>query len=170
MWNRKATEDVCDNYALRLENALEVAEGGKTASLDPDVRAHLVHCERCRSAFEDAGLSRTLLRWGIEPAEPRFGFSTRVLAAIRAEQETRASAASIFWRPVENLAARVSIAAATAVLLLSFYVYAFVAPLNHSAESAQDIPAALVPQPEIRPAPQTKDDVLMYLAERDNGR
>ena len=170
MWNRKAADELCDDYALRLENVLAAAESGETASLDPDVRGHLVHCERCRSAFEDAGLSRALLRWGIEPAEPGFGFSTRVLAAIRAEQENRASASSIFWRPVENLAARVSVAAATAVLLLSFYVYAFVAPRNRTAESAQDVPAALVPQPEIRPAPRTKDDVLMYLAERDNGR
>ena len=124
MWNRKATEDVCDQLRryLPLEKRLRLPRAAKQ-STDPDVGHISFHCERCRSAFEDAGLSRTLLRWGIEPAEPRFGFSTRVLAAIRAEQGTR-WAASIFWRPVEDLAARVSVAAATAVLLLSFYVYA----------------------------------------------
>jgi hypothetical protein len=170
MWKRKPIQDVCDDYALRLENVLEAAEAGEQVSLDPDLQGHVANCGRCLAAFEDAGLGRTLLRWGIAPApEPGFGFSTRVLATIRAEQQRRAPGGSIFWRPVELLAGRVALAAATVVMLLGFYVYAFVVPQARSAELGQEI-SALVPQPEIQPAPQTKDDVLVLLAEHDNGR
>ena len=98
---------------------------------------------------------------------PSFAFSTRVMATIRSE-EALAVAGQHLWRPLEHLAAKVALVAATFVMLLSFYVYGSV-PRNGSAAVAQDQTYTLVPQPEDQ-QPATKDDVLLYLAESRHGR
>jgi predicted anti-sigma-YlaC factor YlaD len=162
----KYQDDACSAYAVRLESALESAANDRPA-LDADLEAHLASCAGCRVAFEDAAVARQLLEASLAPVAPSFGFSTRVLANIRAE-EARQAQGSIFWRPLEHLAAKVALVAATIVLLLSFYVYGFM-PRNPTGTVATDQNLTLVPQPENQ-QPNTPDDVLMYLAENGHAR
>lgn len=159
-------DDACSAYAVRLESVLESA-GTDRPALDADLEAHVASCADCRLAFEDAEMARQLLQESLAPAVPSFGFSTRVLASIRAE-ETRQAQGSIFWRPLEHLAAKVALVGATIVLLLSFYVYGFM-PRNGTGAVATDQNLTLVPQPENQ-TPATPDDVLMYLAENGHAR
>lgn len=163
----KMGQEHCSEYAARLESALESRNSGARAALEPELSAHLNECEDCRAAFENAELARTLLNWGMSPAEPRFGFSTRVLAEIRAEQAQRESSGSIFWRPVERLAGRFAMAAAAIVLVLSVFAYEREQPSTRSASSTEI--TELVQQPDTS-QPQTPDEVLVSLSERPNGR
>jgi hypothetical protein len=162
----RKTDAACEPFEARLADAVERAAGrGQELSLGADLAAHVANCERCRDGVESAELSRALLRWGFEPtAGARPGFTTRVFAAIRAEEERLATQRISFWRPLEHLAGRVALAACAAVMVVSFCVYAFVAP----RVSSQDV-TELVQQPDIQ-QPQTPDDVLMSLAERTNVR
>jgi predicted anti-sigma-YlaC factor YlaD len=163
MWNVKAN---CQDYAARLETALQAASSERPM-LAPDLQQHLASCQSCRGAFEDAAWSRALLQSTLAPAAAPFGFSTRVLQAIRAEQNRRAAQGNIFWRPLEHLAAKVALAAATMVMLMSLYVYGFTP--RSGSPTGQDQAYTLVPQPENQ-QPATPDEVLMYLAENAHGR
>ncbi len=89
------------------------------------------------------------------------------MATIRSE-EAVASQGSIFWRPLEHLAAKLRWWRRLCVMLLSFYVYGFM-PRDGSGAVAQDQNYTLVPQPENQ-QPATKDDVLLYLVESGHGR
>jgi hypothetical protein len=167
MASHNMDQNSCDDFAARLETALESAESGNRPALAPDLERHLQSCEGCSAAFEDAALGRSLLQSALEPAVPAYAFSTRVMATIRSEEAT-VSQGSIFWRPLEHLAAKVALVAVTVVMLLSFYVYGFM-PRGGSGSVAQDQNYTLVPQPENQ-QPATKDDVLLYLAESGHGR
>lgn len=162
----KMNHEHCDEFAARLESALD-SRTNSSEQLEPELAAHLHECETCRAAFDDAELAHTLLNWGVSPAAPSYGFSTRVLAGIRAEKARRESTGSIFWRPVELLAGRFAMAAAAIVLVLSFVAYESERPSTHSTASTEI--TELVPQPDTS-QPQTPDDVLVSLSERPNGR
>ncbi len=166
MWNVLKTKNGCELYEARLADAVERAtERGQTLSLSADLALHVSSCADCREGVESAELSRALLRWGLDPAEgPRPGFMTRVAAAIRAEEERRAAQKTIFWSPLEHLAGRVALAACAVVMVVSFYIFSYVAPRT----TGQDI-TELVQQPDIQ-QPQTPDEVLISLSERGNVR
>ena len=160
--------DLCGEFEARLETAVEAHASGERPAIDSDLTAHLEACASCRAAFEDADLGRALLRWGISPsAGAGLGFSTRVMAQIRAEQTGRESSGSIFWRPVETLAGRFAMGAAALVLALSVFVYEGEQPNTHSGNTVEM--TELVQQPDMS-QPQTPDEVLASLAERPNGR
>jgi hypothetical protein len=166
MWNTKKNNTECEPYEVRLADAVDgAAERGQDLSLGADLAAHLATCASCREGVEGAELSRALLRWGLEPTMgARPGFMARVFAAIRAEEEIQTAQKTSFWRPLEHLASRVALAACAAVMVMSFYIYAFVAP--HA--TSQDV-TELVQQPDSQ-QPQTPDEVLISLAERANVR
>jgi hypothetical protein len=166
MWNMRKTKTACEPYEARLADAVErAAERGQELSLGAGLAAHVSSCAHCREGVGGVELSRALLRWGLEPtAAARPGFMTRVFAAIRTEEERRAAQKMTFWRPLEHLAGRVALAACAAVMVMSFYIYAFVAPRG----SIQDV-TELVQQPDTQ-QPQTPDDVLISLAEHGNVR
>jgi hypothetical protein len=166
MWNVWKRKTGCEPYEGKLADAVErAAEREQDVSLSADLALHVSSCARCREGVENAELSRALLRWGLDPAEgPRPGFMTRVVASIRAEEERRAARKTTFWSPLEHLAGRVAVAACAAVMVVSFYVYAYVAPNEASTDVTE-----LVQQPDIQ-QPQTPDDVLISLAERGNVR
>ncbi len=166
MWNTRKHDVGCEPYEERLADAVErAAERGQELSLGADLAAHVASCERCREGVEGADLSRALLRWGFEPmAGARPGFMTRVFAAIRAEDERRDAQKMTFWAPLEHLAGRVALAACAAVMVVSFYIYSYVAPSG----TTQDV-TELVQQPDTQ-QPQTPDEVLISLAERNNVR
>ncbi|MFZ0821248.1 MAG: hypothetical protein WAM91_14360 [Candidatus Acidiferrales bacterium] len=166
MWNTNKTNRACEPYEARLADAVDrAAEPGQELSLGADLAAHVSSCAHCREGVDAAELSRALLRWGLEPtAGAQPGFMTRVFAQIRAEEERRAAQKITFWGPLEHLAGRVALAACAAVMVMSFYIYAYVAPSGTS----QDV-TELVQQPDIQ-QPQTPDEVLISLAERGNVR
>lgn len=160
--------DLCSEFEARLETALEARASGERPAIDRDLTAHLESCANCRTAFDDAELGRALLQWGISPtAGAGLGFSTRVMAQIRAEQAGRESSGSIFWRPVEMLAGRFAMGAAALVLALSVFVYEAEQPGTHGGNAVEM--TELVQQPDTS-QPQTPDEVLASLAERPNGR
>lgn len=172
MWNKKPSGTACENYEARLEEAVErCAERGENLALSADLASHVAGCERCSQAVDAASLSSALLRWGLEPAAgPGPGFAARVLAAIRAEEDRRTSQRMVFWVPLEHLAARMAMAAAMVVVALTVYVYAYVIPQSRAGVTAQTEAYELVPQPQLDPQPQSKDDILMSIMERNNAR
>jgi hypothetical protein len=161
----------CEEFEARLADAAEIsAEGGEFAALNGDLSAHVSGCEHCRDAWEAVTLSGSLLRSGLEPtAEPGPFFAKRVMATIRAEERSLAAQGSIFWRPVQRLAARMALVAGVAVMALTIYVYTFASTAGGDA-GANVTAYELVPHQQLDPQPQSKDEVLMSLVERDNGR
>jgi anti-sigma factor RsiW len=172
MWPQKKSDPACELFAVRLEDAAILAAArGEDLALQPDLSAHVADCERCRLGVEAMPQASALLRAGLEPiAGPGPYFARRVIAAIRSEEERRATQRNIFWRPLEHLAARVAVAAGLVVMLLSFYIYAFVVPMGGSPSVAQSESYELVPHQQVDPQPETKDDVLMSLVEHNNVR
>lgn len=173
MWNKKSSGGACEIYEAKLEDAVErAAKGGEGLRLSADLAAHAAACVNCREALDSVALSTALLRWGLEPAEgPGPGFATRVLAAIRFEEDRRASQRRVFWLPLEHLAARMAMGASVAVMALTIYAYAYVVPRsNQPAVATQAEAYELVPQPQMDPQPQSKDDVLTSILERNHAR
>lgn len=172
MGNTKLSRTACEQYEAKLEDAVELAaERGEGLSLSADLAAHVAVCVRCAEALDSVELSMALLHWGLQPtAAPGPWFSTRVLAAIRAEEDRHASQRILFWRPLEHLAARMAMTAAMIVMALTVYVYAYVVPRNNAGPVAQTETYELVPQPQVDPQPQSKDEVLMSILERTNAR
>ena len=133
--------------------------------------AHLDHCGSCREAFEVARLSSRLVRGAREPlADPGPSFARRVMAAIREKEESRA-AGSAFWRPLEILALRLALTATMALaFLLGYGLRSSFSPVP----SAQ--PQIVLQQetreifPETVKQPASRDEVLMSIAERKDGR
>jgi negative regulator of sigma E activity len=172
MWKLEKSKTNCERYEAMLADAADQAvDRGEKLVLSADLAAHVSGCEHCREAADAVAVSRSLLRSGLEPAAaPGPYFAPRVMAAIRAEESRLTTERLVFWRPLEHLAARMAVVAATVVLLLSFYVYA-VAPRMSSEDTAQAQNYELVPHQQVDPQPQTKDEVLMSLAEvNNNGR
>lgn len=172
MWKSKSFEGGCEQIEARLEDAAELAvERGEGLALSADLAAHVSNCARCSEKLDAMALSRSLLRSGLEPAaQPGPYFIARVMAAIRAEEGRRSDESLVFWRPLEHLAARMAMAAAMVVMLLSFYAYAYVLPQSRVDEVSQNQPVELVPHQQADAQPQTKDEVLMSLVEGGNGR
>jgi len=162
MFNKPNISMRCRKFEARLEDYL----GG---AADSELEAHLTHCADCRTALEDSRLAGNLLREAWEPAsEPSRAFLANVMARIRVE-EARAKSPAAFWTPFEFLASRLSLTAAVLLLALSVYLVEFaprriVLPTSIRTElSASDFP-----QPPGDPV--SNEEVLISLAERNNGR
>jgi len=165
MWNQKSSPGPCEQYQAMLEGS------GEKPVLTGTLQAHVAECAQCREAASSVALSRTLLRSGLASVgAPGPYFATRVMAQIRAEEDRRAAQGMVFWRPLEHLAARVTIVAATIVMALSFYVFALAPQVSDQTATATTQTYELVPHQQLDPQPQTKDEVLMSLVEATNGR
>jgi hypothetical protein len=152
----------CRNYEARLEDYLHGAH-------DFQLDEHLSHCANCRSALENARLGGQLLRDAWEPAsEPRSAFLAGVMARIR-DEKMRAESPAAFWNPLEFLASRVSLTAATVLIALSVYIVGFTphhAPTS-PVSGQTELNAADFPQPP--GDPDSNEEVLQSLVERDYG-
>ena len=169
----KHNENSCENYELRLEDAAELAaERGEQIALSTDLSAHVSSCTHCSEALEAISISQSLLHAGFEPtAAPSPFFTKRVMAVIRAEEERQSAQGSIFWSPLQHLAARIAVGAGVVVMLLS--AYAYTSSVSSSGVDSPSINATayeLVPHQQLDPQPQSKDEVLMSLVERSNAR
>jgi len=152
----------CRKYEARLEDYLNGAPDAKLES-------HLASCARCRAALQDARLAGTWLREAWEPfGEPRGAFAAGVAARIRAA-EAEAASPTAFWRPIELLASRIALTAATVLLALSAYLYKY-APLKSDAPPAtsSDAAATYFPQPPAQPT--GIEELAATLNARSNGR
>jgi hypothetical protein len=155
----------CPQYGPRLEENLSARKSG--AEIDPGFRLHMEQCANCREAFETALLASQLVRDAQRPVKTQEAFVTRVMAAIR-EQELRLAGQGAIWRPLELLASRVALMAALLLLCLSFYVVKF-APVSEQGAAINGQTEIGTGLPERPTLPANQDEVLMSLADMDNG-
>jgi anti-sigma factor RsiW len=157
----------CRNHEARLEDYLQ---GNLQGNDEADLNNHLAKCGNCRAALEKARLGGQLLRDAWQPAsEARSTFVAGVMAKIR-EEEARAASPAAFWNPLEFLASRLSLTAATILLALSVYMVGF-APRRSPAlptSARTELNTADFPQPP--GDPESNEDVLQSLVERNYGR
>jgi predicted anti-sigma-YlaC factor YlaD len=152
----------CRKYEARLEDYLQGAD-------DLELDEHLSHCANCRSALENSRLGGQLLRDAWEPtSEPQSAFLVGVMARIQNEK-IRAESPAAFWNPLEFLASRVSLTAAAVLFALSVYMVGFTPHRTPTSPvSAQtELNAADFPQPP--GDPDSNEEVLQSLVERDYG-
>jgi hypothetical protein len=152
----------CRKYDARLEDYLHGAD-------DFELDEHLSHCMNCRSMLENSRLGGQLLRDAWEPvSEPQTAFLAGVMARIR-DEKMRAESPAAFWNPLEFLASRVSLTAATVLFALSVYMVGF-APRRAPTSPVPvrtELSAADFPQPP--GDPDSNEEVLQSLVERDDG-
>ncbi len=159
---------LCEHYRERLEALEDYLEGrlptGERARLDE----HLRRCAGCRAAIESAELATRILRHsGLAAApEPDPGFAHRLVARLRAEQESAVD----FWRSLEMFAWRMSWAAAILLIVLGGYLWTIDLSSSHEPMAQQE-PAEvqeIFPEPFQRPANQ--EEVLLSLTSNGSGR
>ncbi len=155
----------CPEYEALLEDFLE---GKLETSATERVAKHLQDCRVCRMCLANTAKSVFLLKQLREPWEgPAPGFARRAMGAIRAVEERLAEEKS-FWKPLEILAWRVTMAATLGlVMLLAYATLPSFSPRQHSdmpRMTEQDI----FPDPVQQPA--NRDEVLLMVAETTHGR
>jgi len=140
---------------------------------DSQLDEHLRGCPECRQALDDAFLASDLLHQADAPAlDAPTNFSMRVMASIR-EEISRREAPNVIWRPLELLASRFAVAAATVLLLLSIYLAEFAPPfrpapvasqteVSSQTEASSQEAGPVMPEPPAQPS--NPDEVLMSLA------
>ena len=156
----------CRKYEARLADYLDGVN-------DAELTAHISQCAGCSAALEDSRLGGQMLRDAWEPATewntiPRGVFAAGVLARIR-EEKLRAESTAAFWNPLEFLASRVSLTAAVLLLALSVYLAGF-APkraIVPASAPATELTAMDFPQPP--GDPDSNEEVLQSLVERNYG-
>lgn len=158
----------CQHYRERLDILEDYVDGQLSADERARLTEHLRFCGLCREAIESAELATRILRTaGIVPAaEPSTGFAQRVVARLRAEQES----ISDFWRSLEVLAWRLSWTAAVLLIVLGGYLWT-ADLISHREPIAQKETAEvqeIFPEPYQRPANQ--EEVLLSLTSNGSGR
>lgn len=155
----------CHEYRTRLEAYLLGAPTPIEA--DSELAEHLKVCDKCRDAVEGGLLAGEIVRNACPPYEGIKGaFVTRVMAAIRDEDKRRAAGNAI-WRPIEVLASRFALVTLVLLLAASVYLVEFAPPVSLPETTAQAEVVGLMPEPPAQPANQ--DEVLVSLAEMENG-
>jgi negative regulator of sigma E activity len=161
-------ENSCEKFEARLEDA---AERGQQIALSDDLSAHVSKCAHCRESLEAVTLSQSILRSGLEPTvAPGPFFTKRVMAVIRAEEARQVAQGSIFWSPLRHLAARMAMTAGVIVMALTIYAYSSGTAFSGVTAAQNETSYELVPHQQLDPQPQSKDDVLMSIVERNNAR
>lgn len=159
-WNERG----CRKYQVRMEDHLGAAP--QAVESDLELTAHLRGCARCREAFAAAQLSGRLFSAEEPEVQPSEAFVTRVMATIR-EEQARLLAPATAWRPLEAMASRFALVAAVVLLALSVFLGEFSPALRQPDMSATTEVTGDWPEPPVQPA--TQDEVLMSLAEMENG-
>lgn len=155
----------CHEYRARVEGYLLGAPAPIEA--DPGLAEHLKVCNECREAVDDGLLAGDIVRNACPPHEGiRGAFVTRVMAAIR-DEDSRRSASNAIWRPIEVLASRFALVTSVLLLAASVYLVEFTPPVSLPETTTQTEVVSLMPEPPAQPANQ--DEVLISLAEMENG-
>jgi len=161
MFKKSNKSILCRELESRFEDFLVGAP-------DAELQAHLLQCEPCSKALEDARFAGDLLREGLGTAsEPTHAFLAQVMTRIRREEE-KAKSPAAFWAPLEFLASRLSLTAAVVLLALSVYLVEFMPHRSLTLGSIRtELSASDFPQPPSDPV--SNEEVLQSLAERTNG-
>ena len=162
MYNKSKIPMRCRKFEARFEDYL----GGAP---DSELDDHLTRCAECRAAVEDSRLAGNLLRAAWDPAsEPSQVFLAKVMARIH-QETARAKSPAAFWTPLEFLASRLSLTAAVILLALSVYLVGFSPHRSIPLGTIRtELSASDFPQPP--GDPDSNEEVLQSLAERNNGR
>jgi hypothetical protein len=157
----------CRDYQMQLEDAASAVPGAKEipdllAALSGSQKEHVAACADCRSAAENILAARALLAQ--LPSNAELGgpwFPQRVMAAIAARRaELSRAADTLTFLP--KLAARLTWAAAIALLLASTWLYQ--KPISTPAKPVlTDITGEPLADST---TPANNDEVLVSLAER----
>ncbi|MGH9776099.1 MAG: anti-sigma factor family protein [Candidatus Acidiferrales bacterium] len=156
----------CAEFEPMLEDMLEGLLSREEAAR---VSQHLRDCSACREALESARGAVAIVRLGHEEA-PVAGawFARKVMTAI-AELEKAAVAGAGFWRPVQTLALRLAVSAALALGVMTVYQLRW-PQTEHAQVSATTRPPANDLFQDSSYQPQTRDEVLINIAESNHGR
>jgi anti-sigma factor RsiW len=156
----------CRQYEAKLEDYLSGLLSGADAK---QVTEHLKGCGACSGALEDARASVQLLRVADSTSDPGPAFARTSMARIRVEIAEEARG---FWQPFVRLAWRFAATATVALAVMASYEV--MRPHAQSAETT----VASVQQSEVRDLfttdadriPANRDDVLVMVAETENGK
>jgi anti-sigma factor RsiW len=166
--NAEAANHACSQFETKLEDYLSGQLSGTDAM---QVAEHLRICSACSAALEDATAGARLLRMMEPTADPGPAFARTSMARIRADLAASEEAKG-FWQPFVSLAWR--FAATVAVALAVMVSYDMV---RRQQEPTEPIVAS-VQRAEVRDlftteadrVPQNRDDVLVMVAETENGK
>ena len=127
---------------MKEKHVIDILENSPLASLSESelnaIRAHAESCSACRRAYEAARISTLLIKERTtETMEPSPFFQTRVLAALR-EQQNNVPVLSRLWK---SAGALVSLMAVTTAVLAAL---SFLAP-GAGTGTSQETTAALSP-------------------------
>jgi hypothetical protein len=151
----------CEVFEVRLEDYLSGEGAGA------DLLAHVERCVDCRAALESARLASELLREGIEPAAlPHPAFVTRVMAEIRAERAAKGGASDL-WGALEELARRLALTAALALVVLGVYAGMVSVPQEQVSNPPTE---ATAKYPSLVGQTTSSDEVLQAFADMNHGR
>ena len=127
-----------------MKHITEILDNASMAALSEnelnEVRAHVLECGSCRSAYEAARVAAVVLKSRAQVSiEPSPFFQTRVMAALREQREAESMPAfSRLWKSAKVLVS--SMALTTAALgVLSFVVPSTPDDQTLSAYSAESV-------------------------------
>jgi len=160
-------ESPCDSFQVWLERTRGPESGPEScenllAGAPQELRRHADACADCRDAAADVVALRNLVR-ELEPV-PVAGpwFVPRVMATI-ASRESERSRAMAIWLAVPRFAARLSWAAAVALVVTCAWLYE--RPVSPTPQSASVFASEHLFDPPALPA--NHDDVLVSINEQN---
>ncbi len=158
----------CSQYEALLEDYLHANLNSTDAKRAEE---HLSTCGACREALEDARASLRLFRAAApEGAVPDIGFPRMVMARIRAAESAMTADRAGFWQSLVTLGWRFAATAALALAVLVAYDAGHARraqPSQIAIRPIQTTDFLLAAGPAQPPA--NRDDVLMMVAESNNG-
>jgi predicted anti-sigma-YlaC factor YlaD len=162
--NTDFTTSGCAQYEADLEDHLSANLGGSAAVR---LSEHLKTCRGCQTAFDQGVLSNNLLRLAEPAADPGPSFGHMVMARIRTELHKNEGKS--IWLPFVSMAWRF---AATAVLALVVLGSFDLGRHNQWQQDQSLVATNKLPElvPEQNSVPNSSDDVLLLMAERDHGK
>jgi predicted anti-sigma-YlaC factor YlaD len=159
-----------NNACLKYEAVLEdYLEGQLNATDLKDLGEHLAACAGCREALALAEESVQLLRIAEPLPDPGPQFARVVMARIRADEAARVEERASFWRPLVSMSWRFAATAAVALVLLLTYDVVGNGNSTQGVTMTASTDATAIFTPEPVASPATRDDVLVMVAETNNG-
>lgn len=153
----------CTEYEALLEDHHTGNLGGPDAQ---KLSEHLNSCARCRAALSHVAGSISLLRVAEATPEPGPGFARMVMARIRTEREEQERG---LWQQIIPFAMR--FAATATLVFVGLITYDF-SSRNQVSQQVAQVRATEVRDLFSDPgmAPESRDEVLMMVAEQDHGK
>jgi anti-sigma factor RsiW len=159
------SDSACSEYEALLEDSISGEIGGTDAAR---LSQHLKECAGCREALEFVSLSPRLLRSAEPVADPGPGFARDVMARIRADQEVNSEKS--FWQPLIALGWRFAATATLALAVLVAYDTTSHRQPGPTVASMSAVRTQDIFSPDPARMPASRDEVMMMVAENENGK